>query len=251
MKKLYIPKGTTCHYESLETDHIIVKGCLKVDGAIKCRHLSGKGVVEAGLVSADTVVVSDLETADVVARTLLCERACVCQAHVTEHMAVSCYLEAQTVDAGKLTVARNQIGELRCDDVVNLPIKSRKLFGTLLASFLRDIWSALTCRIPSSEVLDAEWKPAAEEKLEDGGDHTEQPQPEAEQPRERKQVNRFDDLQSDFEFLRLAGLYRLLKDQGYYVRITPVDPTHPAEPLSVKEIRPEPAAEGPVVLPAA
>ena len=30
MKTVYIPKGETVHYESLVTDHLVVKGCLDV-----------------------------------------------------------------------------------------------------------------------------------------------------------------------------------------------------------------------------
>lgn len=250
MKKLYIPKGTTCRYESLETDHIIVKGCLKVDGAVKCRHISGKGVVEAGLISADTITASDLEAADVVARRLISKRMCACQAHVTEHMAVSCYLEAQVVDAGKLTVARSQIGELHCDDVVNLPVKRRSLFGTLFSSFLRGLWTSLTCGAPKGEVMDAEWKPAEPKpEAETGGDRAEAKQP-SEEPKAEAQTTRFTDLETDFEFLRLAGLYRLLKSHGYYVRLAPAEPAQSTEPFPGPEPQQEQSATS-VVLPAA
>lgn len=30
MKTVYIPKGETVRYETLETDRLVVKGCLKV-----------------------------------------------------------------------------------------------------------------------------------------------------------------------------------------------------------------------------
>ena len=47
MKNIYIPKGETVCYESLETDHLIVKGCVKVTHCISAKTISGDGVVIA------------------------------------------------------------------------------------------------------------------------------------------------------------------------------------------------------------
>ena len=43
MKTVYIPKGETVSYETLETERLVVKGCLKVAYGIKAKTISGSG----------------------------------------------------------------------------------------------------------------------------------------------------------------------------------------------------------------
>ena len=50
MKTVYIPKGETVRYETLETDRLVVKGCLKVTYGIKAKTISGGGMITAGTV---------------------------------------------------------------------------------------------------------------------------------------------------------------------------------------------------------
>lgn len=242
MKKLYIPKGETRCYQSLETEHAIVNGCLKVETTIKCRHITGKGVIEAGLISSDTVTASDLEAAEIVARKLLAQRICACEVHAAESMAVSSYLSAQLVEAGRLTVAMSEIGELRCGDVVNLSAKRRRLLGTLLGSFLRSVWTAITCRVPREpQVMDAGWKPVGEPQKAPAS----QPDPASkpDTPKDQVGVDRFADLADDFEFMRLAGTYRLLKQDGFYLRLIPMEkPAVPAAPPEAVDEASSPAA---------
>ena len=52
MKTVYIPKGETVRYETLETDRLVVKGCLKVTYGIKAKTISGGGMITAGTMSA-------------------------------------------------------------------------------------------------------------------------------------------------------------------------------------------------------
>ncbi len=66
MKTVYIPRGETVSYESLETDRLVVKGCLKVAYGIHARTISGGGVITAGTVSADEIRVDDLEADSVI-----------------------------------------------------------------------------------------------------------------------------------------------------------------------------------------
>ena len=68
MKAVYIPKGETVNYETLETERLVVKGCLKVAYGVKARIISGSGVIFAGTVSADDIRVDDLEAASVTCR---------------------------------------------------------------------------------------------------------------------------------------------------------------------------------------
>lgn len=229
MKKLYIPKGETRHFESVESEHIIVKGCLKVDGAIKARHISGDGILEAGVISAKTVTAMDIEAAIITVEKLAAERVCAVEVHVLESAVVSCRLEAQLVEAGKLTVADCEIGELRADDVVNLPVKKRGLVGTLLASWLRGLWAALFYRAPQEKTapMDADWTPQTAEKAVPTG-------PAILSTTEKNMANA--DFEDDFEFKRLKALYQMTRGQGYYLRLVsmeppaanPFSPVHPA-----------------------
>ena len=50
MKTVYIPKGKTVHYESLVTDHLVVKGCLDVPYGINANTISRSVVPRAGSV---------------------------------------------------------------------------------------------------------------------------------------------------------------------------------------------------------
>lgn len=229
MKKLYIPKGETRHYETLESEHIIVKGCLKVDGAIKTRHISGDGVLEAGAISAKTVTAMDIEAAIITVEKLAAERVCAVEIHVSESAVISCRLEAQLVKAGKLTVADCEIGELRADNVINLPVKKRGLLGTLLASWLRGLWASLFYRAPKepSAPMDADWTPkAAEESTVESV---------VQSPGARSVTDA--DLEEDFEFKRLKAMYRLTRGQGYYLRLVSVEPPA-ADPFSEASARP-------------
>ena len=235
MKKLFIPKGETRHYESVESGNIVVEGCLKVDGTVKARHISGHGVIAAGAVSARTVTAMDLEAAHIVAETLTAERVCAVEVHVSGAVEVSCRLEAQLVEAGKLTVAGCEIGELRCDDVINLPAKHRSLLGTLLASFFRSLWCSWFCRAPEDgkeQVMDAAWTPQGEKQPERAAQPEQAaPAAQAETPRADPDLAdhppvfgpSFQDLEDDFEFKRMAAMYRFHKGQGYYVRLFPVE----------------------------
>lgn len=255
MKKLYIPKGETRHYESVESGNIVVEGCLKVDGTVKARHISGHGVIAAGAVSARTVTAMDLEAAHIVAEKLAAERVCAVEVHVSGPAAVSCRLEAQLVEAGKLTVAGCEIGELRCDDVVNLPEKPRSLLGTLLASFLRGLWCSWFCRAPGDgkeQAMDADWTPQGAKgsaKAAKPEQAAPKAQPETEQDDPAAETGgpafspAFQDLEDDFEFKRLAGLYRLNKGRGFYLRLFPLE--------AAAGQAPEPILPGEAVWPAA
>ena len=229
MKKLYIPRGETRHYESLETTDIVVDGCLKVEGSIKARHISGKGVLSAGIISARTVNVMDVEAADVIARSLTAERVCAVEVHVSGAAAVSCFLEAQYVSAGKLTVAQSQIGELCCEEVVNLPQKHRSLWGTLVAGLFRGLWASLTSSLRKREPMDADYR-----QVEPSGQESASVQEKTAQP-EKDASNAkspFGDLENDFEFRRLAAMYRLSRERGYYLRLVPDEAGKTATPAA-------------------
>ena len=73
MKTLYVPKGKTLHYERLECQTIIADGTLVVDGAVRAKRITGKGLLDAGSVYSPAVSVRDLDTVKVVCDLLAAE----------------------------------------------------------------------------------------------------------------------------------------------------------------------------------
>ena len=164
MKTVYIPKGETVNYETLETDRLVVKGCLKVTYGIKARTISGNGVVTAGTVSADDICVADLEATSVTCQRLTAKRVQTPELFAFESAAVSCFLSSAYVAAGKLTVALSEIDEVNADKVIHLKPRTRSLFRLLLASALRSFWISLTAGLIKTEVMDADFEPAGEKE---------------------------------------------------------------------------------------
>ena len=188
MKTVYIPKGETVSYETLETDRLVVKGCLKVAYGVKARTISGNGIITAGTVSADDIRVDDLEAASVTCQRLIAKRVQTPELFAFESAAVSCFLSSAYVAAGKLTVALSEIDEVKADEVIHLKPRKRSLFRLLLASALRSFWTSLTARPQKAEVMDADFKPAKDES-------------------EDEELNRF------------IGMFKLARDSGYTLRI--------------------------------
>ena len=157
MKRVYIPKGQTVTYDSLETEHLVVNGCLNVTCGLKAKTISGTGVVLAGIMSADDICAREIEAASVYCLRLAAKRVQAAEVFASESAAVSCYLCADYVAADRLTVALSEIGKVDAREVINLPPKKRSLFRLLLASALRSFWMSLIA--PSEgKVMDAEFR---------------------------------------------------------------------------------------------
>ena len=144
MKTVYIPKGETVHYESLATEHLVVRGHLHVDYGIKAKTITGGGTINAGTVDADVIRVDDVESGSIVCKRLLAKRVQAPEVFASESAAVSSFLSAAYVETGRLTVALSEIDEVNAQEVINLTPKKRTLLGTLLASLLRSFWTVLT-----------------------------------------------------------------------------------------------------------
>lgn len=110
MKNLYIPKGKTLHYETLSCQNIVNDGVLVVEETIRARNISGKGILDAGTISARHVAAMDIECAAIVGETLAAERVCAVEVTLSGPAVVSCYLEAEYVETPKLTVGKSSIG---------------------------------------------------------------------------------------------------------------------------------------------
>ena len=195
MKTVYIPKGETVRYETLETDRLVVKGCLKVTYGIKARTISGGGMITAGTVSADDIRVDDLEAASVTCQRLIAKRVQTPELFAFESAAVSCFLSSAFVATGKLTVALSEIDEVKADEVIHLKPKKRSLFRLLLASALLSFWTSLTARPVKREVMDADFEPVKKD----------------EEP-------------VDEELNRFIGMFKLAREFGYTLKIIPGTP---------------------------
>ena len=128
MKTVYIPAGATYNYETLVTDDVIVHGHLHVTNGLKAKHISGRGFITAGEVSADIVDVTELECGTVICRRLLAQRVSCGEAMISESAAVSRFFSANYVKAPSLTVAVSEIGEADVDEIVHLTPKPRGNF---------------------------------------------------------------------------------------------------------------------------
>ena len=195
MKTVYIPKGETVRYETLETDRLVVKGCLKVTYGIKARTISGGGMITAGTVSADDIRVDDLEAASVTCQRLIAKRVQTPELFAFESAAVSCFLSSAFVATGKLTVALSEIDEVKADEVIHLKPRKRSLFRLLLVSALRSFWTSLTARPVKREVMDVDFEPVKKD----------------EEP-------------VDEELNRFVGMFKLARESGYTLKIIPGTP---------------------------
>jgi len=212
MKTVYIPKGETVRYETLATDRLVVKGCLKVTYGIKARTISGGGMITAGTVSADDIRVDDLEAASVTCQRLIAKRVQTPELFAFESAAVSCFLSSAFVATGKLTVALSEIDEVKADEVIHLKPRKRSLFRLLLVSALRSFWTSLTARPVKREVMDVDFEPVKKD----------------EEP-------------VDEELNRFIGMFRLARENGYTLKIIPGTPEENApifNPEKGKVIRP-------------
>lgn len=207
MKTVYVPAGETVSYESLETECLVVMGCLKVTYGIKAKTISGSGVICAGSVEADDIRIDDVEASSVICNHFLAKRAKMPELFASESAAVSCFLSAAYVETGKLTVAISEVNEVKAEEIVHLSARERSLFGLLLASALRSFWTALTAS-PARETVSEEATEPEEENKEAANGEIVQEEPEV----------------VDEELNRFIGMFKLLRESGYTLRIVPGTP---------------------------
>ncbi len=209
MKTMYIPKGQTLNYDSLEAEHLVVNGVLNVAHGLKARTISGGGLIFAGTISADDICVREIETASVYCLRLAAKRVQAAEVFASENAAVSCYLCADYVSADRLAVALHEVGKIDARKVAVLTPKKRSLFRLLLASALRSLWMSMT-QPRKREVLDAEYRQA-------------EAAPSAQRPEAPK----------DVELERITAIFKLLRDSGYTLKIIPGTPEENAPVLNL------------------
>lgn len=223
MKTVYIPKGETVRYESLMTEHLVVHGCLQVSNGIKARTIAGQGTINAGSIDADVIRVDDVEAGSVVCKRLLAKRVQSPEVFASESAAVSCFLSAAYVETGRLTVTLSEVDEVNAAEVVNLTPKKRMLIGTLLASLLRSIWTALT--VPGQKeptVMTDACEAVPEGVTESTREETQEP--EAEQAVPCEEENAVEPEAVDEELNRIVAIFKLAREQGYTLKLIPGTP---------------------------
>lgn len=223
MKTVYIPKGETVHYESLATEHLVVRGHLHVDYGIKAKTITGGGTINAGTVDADVIRVDDVESGSIVCKRLLAKRVQAPEVFASESAAVSCFLAASYVETGKLTVTLSEIDAVNAAEVVNLTPKKRTLIGTLLVSLLRSIWTALT--VPGQKeptVMTDDCEDVPEDVTEPVPEETQEP--EAEQAAPCEEENAANPEAVDEELNRIVAIFKLAREQGYTLKLIPGTP---------------------------
>ena len=233
MKTVYIPKGETVCYESLETEHLVVKGCLKVTYGISAKSVSGDGVLFAQTIHADDIRAREIDSGSVICKRLLADQVQARELIAVESAAVSTFLAAQTIKAGRLTVTVSEVDAVEAAEVINMDAKRRSLFGLLLISALRSLWTVMTMS-PERKSKNRNEMETQDDDDHRGGSNSgddpvmrekiaktvreiieQQKASTAVKPEEEKQ---------DFEMKRIQSIFKLLRDQGYTLQIIPGRP---------------------------
>ena len=233
MKTVYVPKGESRSYEYLDTDNLVVNGHLNVVNSVKAKRILGHGFIAAGMVSCNEITANEIETATIVCKRLMAKRICAAEVFASDSATVSCFLSAAYVETGKLTTAYCEVDEVKADEVINLTTKKRGMLMTLLLSALRSLWLRLTVphvrdetdADPGSDKEDSENPETDETETDDERAMREEigrivREALAEQAA-AKTVHEDDE---DFELKRFISTFKLLRDQGYTLRIIPGTP---------------------------
>ena len=229
MKTIYIPKGETVQYERLATDRLVVRGCLRVEDSLRAKTICGDGVIHAGSVQADVIRADEVESAEVICKRLIAKRVQTPTLVASICAVVSCFLSATHVKAGKLTVASSEIDQLEAGEVVNLSPKKRGMLGTLLAAWLYAFWGTLTApkakREKKRKSKRAKSALKKQKKLDDAirAEIAMTVKEIMEQERSSQDSAASSD-EEDFELKRLVSMFKLLRKQGYTLRILPGTP---------------------------
>ncbi len=248
MKTIYIPKGETVRYESLETERLIVKGCLKVTYGVHAKTIAGDGMIDAQSIHANDIRIREVESGSVICKRFIAEQAQTPELIASECAAVSTFLSAAYVKTGKLTVAVSEVDEVDADEVVNLRPKKRGLLMTLILSALTSLW--LSLKEPrKAEEPEPEQKQVdvaeAEEALDRAADAAETEAIRlqvAKTVREIMEENGIAADEGDVELKRIVSSFLLLRDQGYTLRVLPGTPEDNAPVFDFEGARGEQAA---------
>ena len=217
MKTIYIPKGETVRYESIETENLIVKGCLEVAYGVKAKTISGSGIIHAESIAADVIRADELEASIITCKRLIAKRVDAPEVFASDSAAVSCLLSAAYVETGRLTVALSAIDQVCAEEVINLTPKKRGLLGTLVASAFRAFFLSLFAapvKPAPGKIMDAEFRQVDEAPA--GAPepaHTDVPEASA-----------TDVDAEDQELRRFIAMFKLMRESGLTLKVVPGTP---------------------------
>ena len=232
MKSIYIPKGESRSYEYLVADNLVVNGHLNVVNGIKAKRISGHGVITAGTVYGDILTADEIETSTIVCKRLMAKRIIAAEVFASDCAVVSCFLSSAYVETGRLTAALSEIDEVKADEVIHLRPHKHGMLRTLLLSALRSFWLALT--VPSAKADDGKYGQGEEKP----GKRANDKEAKSEDEDLREEIGRIvrdfleqqasqkdaDPDDEDFELKRFVGTFKLLRNQGYTLRVIPGTP---------------------------
>ena len=204
MKTIYIPKGAVVSYGSLHVEDAVVHGTLYVDGPFNVIRLSGKGQVSAQEVQADEVSIKSLRSNKVIAKRMALQTGSFGECVVSETLAASVYLEADSITADKLITTKASITSQDVREAIVLKQRPQSMLGVIIRAAFRSFLLAL---ITSATTIEPQ------EQEEDETESTDSP---ASQP-----IDHSGD--SDREALLLA--YDLLKAHGFRLEVAPARPS--------------------------
>ena len=229
MKTIYIPKGETVSYESLETERLVVRGCLKVAYGVHARSIIGNGYLDAQTIYADDIRAREIEAGSVICKRLIAERVQTPELIAGDSAVVSTFLSAAYVKAGKLTVAVSEVDTVEADEVVNLRPKKRGLLWTLILSSLMSLWFSFKGLFagPDGKEKNEDGDVEAQSGVGTGPAQTEDDPVRAQVAKTVREImaeNGFQTGDGDAELKRVVSSFLLLRDQGYTLRVLPGTP---------------------------
>ena len=238
MKTLYIPKGESRIYESINIDRIVVQGSLDVKNGLKAKRITGHGIISAGAINADVIVADDIETARITCKRLMAKRVYAAEVYASDSAVVSCSLTAAYVETGKLTTALSEIDEVKADEVVNLRPRRCGMLLTLLASALLSLCLLITTprekqrkakkkvsgkpEAMVSESENAVVTPNAEDGKDDSGTDKKTREQVIRTVREIMEENNIKANDGDTELVAFVSTFLLLREQGFALRVVPI-----------------------------
>lgn len=215
-KTMCVPMGKECRFESLTCKSLVVDGFLRVDGAVRAQSISGEGFIQAHSLSARSIVMGGIDAHIIVTDRLMAEQVTAVEVRAVESAAISRYIEADLVKAGRLTLADSSIADLDAQEVIQLKNRGRGLLGTLLAAFVRASWTTLFHRAPkeATQLEAAPTQPEGEPEAPAGHDAS---APEISQD----EFTEFQALMADTEFQRIRAMYRLTRETDCLWQLIP------------------------------
>lgn len=236
MKSIYIPRGESRSYESIVTDYLVVDGCLQVTYGVEAKYISGRGVIVAGSVHGDVVSADEIETTTIVCEELLAKRVSASEIFASRGAVVTCFLTSAYVETPRLVTALCEINEVKAEKIIHLSGKGHSMLVTLILASLRTFWVKLTVPRGKSDAPDT--PEATAERVDQQDEEVPEDDAEADamrrkiaetvreilaqQKKEKEQEQ--EKSEEDFELKRIVGIFKLLRQQGYTLRIEPGTP---------------------------